>query len=140
MVAFMPAPARASAPVCQLLLRDTPPVTVDLDGDGNSDFRSPRIENVTLCADSWAYAVTNAPEIDFCGAGWHPTCVAVRVTLSPVEGQVGGSAELCYSIDGWPTCHTLTTPPLSWPPRMVACIGVDLGGGYPCTGSVFTFE
>ena len=146
MAVFLPAPARAqgigldTAPFCQLLLHSTPPVFIDLDGDGNPDVRPTRIHDVTLCGDTWAWAVLFPPQVELCGAGWHPTCVAVRVTLMPVEGQAGASAELCWSADGARTCHGLSTTDLSWPPRVTACIGVDAGGGHPCDGTVFTLE
>lgn len=143
LAAIVPSAARAdSAPACRTLLHSTPPASVDLDGDGYPDYSAPRILDVTLCSETWASYVTYPPRVERCFVGWHPTCVAVYTTVSPVDPDVGARADLCYTVEGQSrTCTSIDTAPLepALPPQTI-CIGVDLYGGYPCNGSVFTFE
>lgn len=144
LAAIVPSAARAAdaAPTCRTLLQSTPPATVDLDGDGYPDYNAPRILDVTLCSETWASYVTYPPRVERCFAGWHPTCVAVYVTVAPVDPSAGAYADVCYTIEGQDrTCRTISTVPLE-PEllRQTICIGVDLYGGFPCSGSVFTLE
>lgn len=109
---------------------------VDLDGDGYPEYRVPSIQDVTLCSDAAASYVTNAPRTENCFVGWHPTCMAVYVTLTPVEPQAGASGTLCFTLEGSriPTCRVVQTPPIQGLPRQTACIGFDLNGQHPCSG------
>lgn len=142
LTALLPAPAGAaeSATTCQTLLQSTPGATVDLDGDGYPEARVPSVHDVVLCSDSNASYATYTPEIERCFVGWHPTCAAVYVTVVPVSAQAGARADLYYKIDGQQYSATLSTAPLPTPVRQTVCIGADLYGGHPCSGSVFTFE
>ena len=145
LAALTPSAARAAdadVPVCRTLLDSTPGATVDLDGDGYPDYRVPSISDVTLCSDAGASYVTSPPTTERCFAGWHPTCIAVYVTVAPAWAEAGGRADLCYTIEGQGrTCGVLETAPSPAPLRQTACIGFDLYGGHPCTGgTVFSFE
>lgn len=131
-----------AAPVCSLLLHSTPPVTADLDGDGQPDARA-QIHDVTLCVDARASYATFPPQVERCDA-WPstpPTCMVVRITVVPVGAAPYGSAQVCYSVNGSPACHSLVTPPPPQMPRWVMCVGYDMYGGHPCTGgSMFALE
>lgn len=134
--ALLPSPAQAATIVCETLLESTPTVHADLDGDGYPEYRVPAIQDVTLCSDAGASYVTNSPTTENCFVGWHPTCIAVYVTLMPVEPQAGASGELCFTLEGsrFPTCRTVQTPPAPVVIEQTACIGFDLSGGHPCSG------
>ena len=134
--ALLPSPAQATTVVCETLLQSTPSVWADLDGDGYPEYRVPAIQNVTLCSDASASYVTNTPRTENCFAVWHPTCMAVYVTLMPVEPQAGASGQLCFTVEGTrlPTCRTVQTPPVPTLISQTACIGFDLNGGHPCSG------
>lgn len=142
---LVPTPARAdasAAPVCHTLLQSTPPITVDLDGDGNPDFRSPRITDVTLCAEAGATYATFPPTVERCDP-WPatpPTCMRILITLVPVEVAAGATAEVCYTVDGTRICQGVTTPPPPMFPRTTMCIGYDHYGGFPCGGSIVTLD
>lgn len=137
----MPSAARAAAPVCRTLLESTPGAWVDLDGDGYPEYQAPRIYDLTLCADAGASYVVHPPRIERCFVGWRPTCVAVYVTVSPVWPQAGARADLCYTSDGgYPTCASIATEPLPAPVEQTVCVGVDVNGGFPCSGAVLTLE
>lgn len=142
--ALLPSPAQATTVVCETLLHSTPTVRADIDGDGYPEYRVPAIQNVTLCSDASASYVTNGPTTENCFAGWHPTCMAVYVTLMPVDAQAGASGELCFTLEGsrFPTCRVVRTPPLPQPVPQTACIGFDLNGGHPCSGETLalTFQ
>lgn len=145
MTALAPAAVAAeitSEPVCRLLLHSTPPVTADLDGDGYPDAQA-RIHDVTLCSDAGVSYATFPPQIERCDAwpSMPPACMVVRITVVPVEVAPHASAELCYSVNGSPSCRALDTPPPPQLPRWVMCIGYDMYGGHPCTGgTIFAFE
>lgn len=124
-----------------MLLESTPGATVDLDGDGYPEYRVPSIYDVELCSDSNASYTVSAPRTERCFVGWHPTCIAVYVTVVPVTAQAGARADLCYTIEGLGrSCGGVATEPLPTPIQQTACIGFDLYGGHPCSGTVFTFE
>lgn len=142
--ALVPSPARASTIVCQTVLQSTPSVRADLDGDGYPEYRVPSIQNVTLCSDAGAGYTVSTPRTERCFAGWHPTCMAVYVDLTPVDAQAGASGELCFTVEGswYPTCRRVQTPPTPVVFEQTACIGYDLGGGHPCSGETLalTFQ
>lgn len=133
---LLPSPAQATTIVCETLLRSTPTVHADLDGDGYPEYRVPAITNVTLCSDASASYVTYSPRTENCSAGWHPTCMAVYVTYMPADAQAGARGELCFTLEGsrLPSCRVIQTPPLPQPVHQTACIGYDLNGGHPCSG------
>lgn len=143
LAALVPAPAQASTVVCDTILESTPSVRVDLDGDGWPEYRVPSINDVTLCSDAGASYSVSIPRTENCFVGWHPTCIAVYVDVSPVNAEAGASGELCFRLDnGWPICQTVQTPPLSPLDKQTACIGFDVNGGHPCSGTAlaFTFQ
>lgn len=142
--ALVPSPARAATIVCETLLESTPSVNVDLDGNGYPEYRVPSVQNMTLCSDAAASYVTNTPRTENCFVGWHPTCVAVYVTLMPAEAQAGASGELCFELDSsrFPICQEVRTPPAPTVFEQTACIGFDASGGHPCSGETLalTFQ
>lgn len=137
LAALIPSPAHAGTIVCETLLESTPTVTADLDGDGYPEYRVPSIQDVTLCSDAGAAYTTSTPRTENCFVGWHPTCMAVYVDLTPVDAQAGASGELCFRLENsrFPTCQGVETPPLPALFEQTACIGFDLNGGHPCSGS-----
>lgn len=141
---LVPAPARAedATAVCQTVLRSTPRVTADLDGDGNPEYTLPAIYDIAVCGEAGASYEILPPRIERCHDGWDFTCVAVYVTLLPVSAQAGAGADLCYTVEGQDrTCSGVDTPPLPNPPRQTVCIGVDVNGGFPCSsGALLSFD
>jgi hypothetical protein len=53
-----------------------------------------------------------------------------------LDGDASAQAQLCFSLDGLPTCGTTTpiTVPLNVLRGGTMCIGVDAAGGSPCGG------
>ena len=137
MLAALVPPAQASTIVCETLLESTPTVRADIDGDGYPEHRVPAIYDITLCSDAGASYTTSTPRTENCFVGWHPTCIAVYVDLMPANAAAGASGELCFRFENsrFPTCQEVRTPPVPAPLAQTACIGFDLGGGHPCSGS-----
>lgn len=140
--ALIPSPAGATTLVCQTLVESTPSVRVDLDDDGNPEYRVPSIEDVTLCSHAGAAYTTSTPRTENCFIGWHPTCIAVYVDLTPVDVQAGADATVCFELDSsrFPVCQQVRTPPSTIPVDQTVCMGFDLGGGHPCSGSTVALE
>ncbi|HEX2295876.1 MAG TPA: hypothetical protein VHN37_11260 [Actinomycetota bacterium] len=135
--ALVPSPARA-ATVCQTLLKSTPTVVADIDGDGRPDAKVPSIFDVTLCTTAEAAYVTYPPRTENCSAGWHPTCMAVYVTVAPADADADARADLCYTIEGSSrTCHVVMDGDHVGLERRTMCIGYDLNGGHPCSGGTY---
>lgn len=117
-------------------MESTPSVRADLDGDGYPEYRVPSIQDVTLCSDAGASYTTSTPRTENCFVGWHPTCIAVYVTVMPADADAGASGELCFTLEGsiYPTCRRFRTPASPDVITQTACIGFDLNGGHPCSG------
>ncbi|MDQ3956742.1 MAG: hypothetical protein M3273_00300 [Actinomycetota bacterium] len=127
--------------VCQVLLATTPVVTVDEDGDGNPEFTSPRVHDVILCAGTPGVGIaTYLPTIERCGTTRLPECVAVRIAVLPVHPSVDPDLTLCFGIDGTTRCVDADMLMFEISGPRWICIGIDLNGGHPCDGSVFSLE
>lgn len=143
LAALVPSPARATTLVCQTLLKSTPGARLDLDGDGHPEAQVPALYDVTLCSEAGASYVTYPPTTERCFVGWHPTCMAVYVTVVPADADAGARGELCYTVEGGGrSCGELETAPVRGPDHQTACIGYDVNGGHPCSGSTLalTFQ
>lgn len=136
------APSGAAEPTCSTLLETTPGIEADIDGDGYPDYRAPRIYDVTLCSETGAGYVTYPPTINNCSTVPKSVrCMAVYVTILPAYAGAYAYAELCYSIEGvGRSCEPIETGQTRQPERRTICIGYDLDGGHPCSGTVFTME
>ncbi|HEX2295877.1 MAG TPA: hypothetical protein VHN37_11265 [Actinomycetota bacterium] len=112
----------------------TPSVEIDKDNDGNPEVRVPSLSNVNLC-------VWGDVQLDDSPNWWSEPCnrqgTCQRVFIHyALSGEASAQAQLCFSVDGVPSCGT-TTPiriPLDFIKGGTACIGVDAGGGSPCGG------
>lgn len=136
------APAGAAELDCTTIISTTPGIDVDLNDDGNPEFRAPRIYDVTLCTEITAGYVTYPPTIENCStAPKSVRCMALRFTILPAWASASVDGNLCFSIEGsGRTCVPLGSgSTIDHRPR-TACIGYDLDGGHPCAGSVFTLE
>lgn len=136
------APAGAATLDCTTILDTTPGIEVDADGDGYPDYRAPRIYDVTLCTETAAGFVTYPPTIDNCStAPKSVRCMAVYVTILPAFAGAHAEGELCFSIEGGGRgCAPFDSGDMAAHRPRTACIGYDLDGGHPCSGSVFTLE
>lgn len=131
-----------TAVTCRTLLSTTPGIEADIDGDGNPDFRAPRIYDVVLCSDASVGYTTHLPWIDNCSEMPKSVrCMAVRIPVLPAYVGAHAEATLCYSIEGLPReCRSLITPIIRWSEPFTMCVGYDLDGGAPCSGSMFAIE
>lgn len=112
----------------------TPSVEVDTNNDGNPEARVPSLTNARLCTTS-NVTLTDSPNWWSEPCNWQGTCQRIFVHYG-LSGSAEGQAQLCYSLDGLPTCGT-TTPvrvPLNVVGPNTMCIGVDAQGGSPCGG------
>lgn len=136
------AAADASSPICSTILQTTPGIEVDLDDDGNPEFRAPRIYDVVLCHSSGAQLTTYPPTVENCSdVPKSVECMAVRVTVLPAYANASVSGSLCFSIENFPrACVPFSTPWIDWSEPRTICVGYDLDGGHPCDGSVFSLE
>lgn len=137
-----PAMADEAAPVCDTLLSTTPGIEVDLNNDGNPEYRAPRIYDVTLCSDASYGFVTYAPTIENCSdVPKSVECMAFRVSVLPAYANANANGELCASIEGsGRTCLPFDTGSWDWAAPRVICVGYDLDGGEPCDGGMLAFE
>jgi hypothetical protein len=141
MTALVVTPARADAGTsCYRLLESTPTVTADLDGDGYPEYSVPAIEDVDLCVQGDVELYDSPQLIERTDCAEWLTCVAFRVTVSfGASADVG--MELCFTFGRARPC-TGWDPgpvPVTVGPQTI-CVGYDLGGGHPCSGSVFALE
>lgn len=136
------APAGADASSCHLLLAGpTPSAEVDLDDDGNPEVRVPSLRDVTLCVGA-DVVLTDRPDwwSEPC-AEWG-TCWRFFVHYG-LSGYADAGAQLCYTVDGVQRCtKTLDVHvPINAIQGGTMCIGVDLQGGFPCSGGqAISFE
>lgn len=136
LAALAPSPARADTLVCQTLVESTPGVRADIDGDGSPDVVVPVLTDVTLCSNGGVSYVTYPPRTEGCFIGWHPTCIAVYVQVVPVEAQTDASVQLCATVEGQGrTCRVVDTRRLRGLDPKTVCVGFDLHGNHPCSGS-----
>lgn len=131
-----------TAAICRTVISTTPVIEVDLDNDGNPEFRAPRIYDVTLCADANAAYVTYPPTVENCSPlPKQFTCMAVRITVLPAYVSPSASVEACFTIEGFARqCVPVNSGPWSWTAPRVVCVGYDLNGGHPCDGSVVAVD
>lgn len=138
------APGYASkASDCRTLLAGpTPSVEVDTNNDGNPELRVPSLTNARLC-------VFGDVRLDDAPSAWNEPCSSQgtchRFFLHyGLSGDGSASAQLCFSLDGLPSCaETVRVPvPLDVVRGGTMCIGVDAQGGSPCGGgtSVISFS
>ncbi|MDQ3956740.1 MAG: hypothetical protein M3273_00290 [Actinomycetota bacterium] len=137
------ATADESSRICTVLLETTPGIEVDLDNDGNPEFRAPRIYDVTFCSYSVGRLDTYPPTVENCSEFPKVVrCVAVRVTIMPVDPYVYAEGELCYSVEGGTRecVRVVFDGPSDIIQQRTVCVGVDLDGGHPCDGSFFSLQ
>lgn len=137
-----PAAAVDAAVSCSTLLHTSPGIEADLDGDGNADVRAPRIHDVTLCSDAAYGVVTYPPRTQSCSdIPKGVDCRAIYITVLPAYAGARVQGELCASIEGQGTsCLPFDSGSWDVSAPIVVCVGYDLGGGHPCSGSVLSFE
>lgn len=137
-----PAAALDATVSCRTLLQTTPGVEVDLNGDGNPEFRAPRIYDVTLCSDATYGVVTYPPRTESCSdIPKGLDCRAIYITVLPAYAGARVQGEVCASIEGsGTTCRPFDSGAWDVAAPNVICVGYDLNGGHPCSGSVLSFE
>jgi len=136
------AAADAASPVCSTILQTTPGIEVDLNDDGNPEFRAPRIYDVVLCYGSASQLVTYPPRLENCSdVPKSVECMAVRITVLPAYANASVSGSLCFSIENMPrACVPFESPTIDYTAPFTMCVGYDLDGGHPCDGSIFSLE
>lgn len=140
-LAFAALPAAAAispahaATYCEYFYGPTPSAEVDTNNDGNPEVRVPSLSNVSICAQSDVFVHGQPVRAESCEGWFGINCWRVYV-----HAQAGVTIEeglqVCRSIDGVPTCSTVHVGPWTyWTPDVdTICIGIDLNGGYPCSG------
>jgi hypothetical protein len=131
----------AEAPTCIELVRSTPGLDADIDGDGYPDAHVSSYRDVTLCAQGDVEIYDSRRILDSQPCSELPGCYRFDVTVG-----FGASADagltLCYSVDWWRAC-TGPDPgavPVGAGPYTM-CIGLDINGGYPCgNGQILAFD
>lgn len=124
---------------CIPLPGNTPSVEIDEDDDGNPEHRVPSISNVELCVEDTV--VVTAPTVYAEPCSWGLGCWAIRIHAhASLYADTG--LLVCYLADDVRSCSTANVAPVSagTPPVSPICIGIDLGGQYPCSGWYLTFE
>jgi hypothetical protein len=127
---------------CQTLLKTTPGIEVDLNDDGNPEFRAPRIYDVVLCSDVTYGYVTYPPTIENCsGVPKSVRCMAVRFTILPAFASAHAGGEICFTIEGSPRqCEPFDSGDSTGHNPRTVCIGYDLDGGHPCDGQLVSLS
>lgn len=127
---------------CQTLLSTTPGIEVDLNNDGNPEFRAPRIYDVTLCSEATYGYTTYPPTTESCSdIPKGIDCRAVRITVLPAYAGARAEGEVCASVEGFGrSCLPFDSGTWDWAAPNTICVGYDLGGGHPCDGSLIAFE
>lgn len=117
-----------------LLAGPTPSVEIDRNNDGNPEVRVPSITDASICLYG-GVRIDDSPGVWTEPCDWWGACQRFLVHYA-LDGEASASAQVCFSLDGLPTCGT-TTPvvvPLNMVRGGTMCIGIDAGGGSPCGG------
>ena len=123
------------AATCRTVLAGpTPSVEIDRNNDGNPEVRVPSITNARLCVTA-DVQLSDSPYWWSEPCNWQGTCQRIFIHYG-LSGRATGQAQLCFNLDGLPTCGTTTpvTVPIDFIGGGTMCIGVDATGGRPCGG------
>lgn len=136
------APASAGTACSVLLAGPTPSVEIDTDNDGNPEVRVPSATNVTLCVGA-DVVLSDSPSWWSEPCSEWGTCTRFFVHYG-LSGYAETGAQVCFTLDGEEVCTRMrpVRVPLDAIQGGTMCIGVDLGGGRPCSGgtAVIGFE
>ena len=124
----------AAAECRTLLAGPTPSVEVDTNNDGNPEVRVPSLTNARLCV-TGDVQLSDSPSTWSESCNWRGTCQRIFIHYA-LSGEASASAQLCFSLDGLPTCGTTRQiyVPLNAVHGATMCIGIDAEGGSPCGG------
>jgi hypothetical protein len=128
-------PAHA-ATYCEYYYGPSPSAEVDLNDDGNPEVRVPSLSNVSVCAHADVLVHGEPLRVENCSGWFGVNCWRVYVHAQ-AGVTVGSGLEICRSVDGGPqTCTTIDQAPWTYytPDVNRICIGIDLNGGFPCSG------
>lgn len=135
-------PASAAVECHTLVAGPTPSVEVDTDNDGNPEVRVPSLRDARLCVGA-DVVLTDQPSwwSEPC-AEWG-TCWRFFVHYG-LSGYAETGVQVCYTLDGSELCSRELDArvPIDFIGGGTMCIGVDAGGGRPCSGgtALIAFE
>lgn len=140
-LAFAALPAAAglspahAATHCEYFSGPTPSAEIDINNDGNPEVRVPSLSNVSVCAQADVFVHGEPLRVENCG--WFGVN-CWRILIHPQAGAtIDSGVVVCRSVDGGPqVCSTVHVGPWTYmtPDQDTICIGIDLNGGFPCSG------